>query len=577
MQPIFVAGGSVLVALAGVHALRRARMRLQLSRAKHPSLQGHARMARRVARLLPFYEYGEDAFFSCDGASADVVLRRRAGFDRVAALLAARAPHTAEMTAVLQGAMPDVQLVNAYRVPFQFRNHVNRHLRVGLVAEASSGPRVRDADGNWAFDLAGSYGVNVFGYDFYRACMDEGFRRARDLGPVLGVYHPVVVENVQRLKAISGQDAVSFHMSGTEAVMQAVRLARYHTRRSHLVRFSGAYHGWWDGVQPGIGAQRKTGDVYTLRDMDAKSLCVLRTRRDIACVLVSPFQALHPNSGAPGDATLVASDRRCGFDSERYRQWLRELRAVCSDRGIVLIFDEVFSGFRLAYGGAQEYFGVRADLVTYGKTLGGGLPVGVVCGRQDLMKRYRDDRPSDICFARGTFNSHPYVMACMNVFLQRIQDPAIRDGYPAMRDTWEERARRLNAALAAAALPVRVAPLVSIWSVLYTVPGRYNWMFQFYLRAEGLMLSWTGTGRLIFSHDYSDEDFQAVMERFVAAARRMQADGWWWQGHGLTNRAIRKRVLREVLARRLGGWRGEKPAGGSGSDAPGALASASKD
>ena len=76
----------------------------------------------------------------------------------------------------------------------------------------------------------------------------------------------------------------------------------------------------------------------------------------------------------------------------------------------MLIFDEVFVGFRLARGGAQEYFGVRADLVTYGKTLGGGLPVGVVCGRRDLMKRFRDDRPADICFARGTFNSHPYVM-----------------------------------------------------------------------------------------------------------------------------------------------------------------------
>ena len=83
----------------------------------------------------------------------------------------------------------------------------------------------------------------------------------------------------------------------------------------------------------------------------------------------------------------------------------------------MLIFDEVFVGFRLAPGGAQEYFGVRADIVTYGKTLGGGLPVGVVCGRRDLMKRFRDDRPADVCFARGTFNSHPYVMAAMREFL----------------------------------------------------------------------------------------------------------------------------------------------------------------
>ena len=112
---------------------------------------------------------------------------------------------------------------------------------------------------------------------------------------------------------------------------------------------------------------------------------MLRTRRDIACVLVNPLQALHPNAGAPADSSLVDSSRRAHFDKDAYADWLRQLRAVCTERNIVLIFDEVFVGFRLAVGGAQEYFGVRADLVTYGKTLGGGLPIGVVCGRKDLM------------------------------------------------------------------------------------------------------------------------------------------------------------------------------------------------
>ncbi|WP_143595684.1 aminotransferase class III-fold pyridoxal phosphate-dependent enzyme, partial [Tamilnaduibacter salinus] len=347
---------------------------------------------------------------------------------------------------------------------------------------------------------------------------------------------------------------VSFHMSGTEAVMQAARLARYHTRRSHLVRFCGAYHGWWDGVQPGIGTQRQVDDVYTLKDMDEDTLTVLRTRDDIACVLVSPFQALHPNGGAPGDATLAASDRHCHFDPEPYRQWLHTLREVCTERGIVLIFDEIFSGFRLAWGGAQEYFGVRADMVTYGKTLGGGLPVGVLTGRQDLMKRYREDRPTDVCFARGTFNSHPHVMGCMNVFLERIEAPDIREGYPALRRQWYEWAERLNAALAERELPVRVVNLVSIWSVLYTRPSRYNWMFQYYLRAEGLLLSWTGTGRLIFSHNFTEEDMQAVITRFVAAAEAMEHDGWWWSAPGTTNKGIKRRILREMAVRALG-WR----------------------
>jgi glutamate-1-semialdehyde 2,1-aminomutase len=132
-------------------------------------------------------------------------------------------------------------------------------------------------------------------------------------------------------------------------------------------------------------------------------------------VLVNPLQALHPNAAAPSDSALVDSSRNPHFDKSAYAEWLKALRAVCTERNIVLIFDEVFVGFRLAPGGAQEYFGVKADLVTYGKTLGGGLPIGVVCGRKDLMKRYRDDRPADICFARGTFNSHPYVMGAMNV------------------------------------------------------------------------------------------------------------------------------------------------------------------
>src|SRR5262249_28544554 len=149
-----------------------------------------------------------------------------------------------------------------------------------------------------AYDLAGSYGVNVFGYDFYKDCIDAGIERVRRLGPVLGAYHPLIQENIDRLRDISGLDEVSFHMSGTEAVMQAVRLARFHTPKSHLVRFAGAYHGWWDDVQPGPGNPKVPRDTYTLREMDERTLRVLRTRRDIACVLVNPSQALHPNAGA---------------------------------------------------------------------------------------------------------------------------------------------------------------------------------------------------------------------------------------------------------------------------------------
>ncbi|MDP2868078.1 MAG: aminotransferase class III-fold pyridoxal phosphate-dependent enzyme, partial [Methyloversatilis sp.] len=354
-----------------------------------------------------------------------------------------------------------------------------------------------------------------------------------------------------RLCAISGLDEVSFHMSGTEAVMQAVRLARYHTRRSHLVRFCGAYHGWWGDVQPGVGNPVAAEHTYTLKDMHADTLHVLRTRRDIACVLVNPLQALHPNAGAPGDSSLVDGGRRAHFDRAAYADWLRQVREVCTARGIVLIFDEVFVGFRLAPGGAQEYFGVRADMVTYGKTLGGGYPVGVVCGKAALMRRYRDDRPADICFARGTFNSHPHVMAAMNEFLLALDTPQIAALYDGLDERWNARAEKLNALLGEAGLPVRVVNLSSIWTVTYSVPSRYNWMLQYYLRAEGLALSWVGTGRLIFSLNYGDVEFDAVCERFVAAAQRMQADGWWWVPDGASNKQVKRRILREMLAERF--------------------------
>jgi glutamate-1-semialdehyde 2,1-aminomutase len=546
MLAVYLSG--IAGAIVGLRLIGR---RLQLSRAKHPSLAGHPRLSRLLSRLVPFYEYDDGTFFRSDDAPPEIAGQRRLGFDRLAGFFRDRSPKTSRAGEAIEVGLSDLQFTSAYRVPFQYSRYVKRHLPVGSFLSESSGVLVKDLDGNAAYDLTGSYGVNLFGYDFYKDCIDAGIDRVRALGPLLGSYHPLVEENVSRLKAVSGMDEVSFHMSGTEAVMQAVRLARYHTGRSHLVVFSGAYHGWWDGVQPGAGNPRPVRDVYTLKEVDDDTLRVLKSRRDIACVLVNPLQALHPNAGAPSDATLVAGDRRAHFNRAAYTRWLQELRALCTERSIVLIFDEVFVGFRIARGGAQEYFGVEADMVTYGKTVGGGLPVGVLCGCRRLMKRFRDDRPSDICFARGTFNSHPYVMAAMNEFLRRFDEPEYRHSYVGLSDRWSERANALNERLAREGLPVSVANLVSIWTICYPTPSRYHWMFQYYLRAEGLALSWIGSGRLVFSHNYTDTDFETVAERFLAAARCMQADGWWWHPPATTTASIRRQLLRELVLARL--------------------------
>jgi glutamate-1-semialdehyde 2,1-aminomutase len=540
----------------GVAALTAAgtklKTRLELSQAKHRSLAGHARLSRRVAALIPFYQYDERGFFRSDNPPEEVAGLREAGFARLAALYRERYPQSAGLAAEAAEAISDLQFTDAYRVPFQYRSMVQKHLKHGAFLQSSAGVTVTDLDGNSCYDLTGSYGVNVFGHDFYKTCMAEGVARAQALGAVLGPYHTAVASNVRRLCEISGLDEVSFHMSGTEAVMQAVRLARYHTNRRKLVRFCGAYHGWWGDVQPGVGNPLPARDTYTLTDMSEQSLRVLRKRRDIACVLVNPLQALHPNANAPSDSSLVDGGRGAQFDRAGYAAWLKQLRKVCTERGIVLIFDEIFVGFRIAPGGAQEYFGVKADMVTYGKTLGGGFPVGVLCGRHELMKRFRDDRPADICFARGTFNAHPYVMTAMQVFLERLDEPGTRALYDNLDETWDRRANSLNDRLAADNLPVRVANLSSIWTVLYIKPSRYNWMLQYYLRAEGLMLSWVGTGRLIFSLNYSEADFAAVADRFLTAARAMERDGWWWTAPHATNRTVRRGILREILAHRFG-------------------------
>ena len=539
---VYWAGLGVLATLSP--AIKR---RIELSRAKHRSLAGHSRMAKRLARWMPGYSLSEERFFDCDGVPAEVATQRKAAFFALAKTLQTRHERTLQTTQVARQYITDLQFTAAYRVPFPFSRLVREHLKVGAFLQSAQGVEVTDLDGQRFYDLTGSYGVNVFGADFYKETMARGMATAQALGPVLGAYHPCVASNAARLCQLSGMDEVSFHMSGTEAVMQAVRLARYHTRRKNLVRFAGAYHGWWEDVQPGPGNPLPPRETYTLADMSERSLQVLRSRKDIACVLVNPLQALHPNKNAPGDSTLVDSSRSAGYDRQAYTAWLRQLRQVCTERGIALIFDEVFLGFRLAKGGAQAYFGVQADLVTYGKTLGGGFPVGVVCGKSAWMKRWREERPADICFARGTFNAHPVVMAAMSAFLDQLDTPEVQTAYEGLDERWNARAQRFNRAMQADDLPVRAANMSSVWTVSYTQASRYNWMLQYYLRLHGLALSWVGTGRLIFSLNYSEQDFDAVLDRFVQAAKQMRADGWWWHSPELSNKAIRRSILRETF------------------------------
>ena len=263
-------------------------------------------------------------------------------------------------------------------------------------------------------------------------------------------------------------------MSGTEAVMAAVRLARFNTRRKLIVSFSGAYHGWWDGVQPGLGSERTITDCLTLKDLHPASIDLIRRRaKEIAGVLINPVQSFHPNLPPPSDTVLLTSGVRKTQDStSHYAQWLRKLREVCTECGIPLIFDEVFSGFRLAPGGAQEYFGVPADMVVYGKTVAGGMPIGLVCGKKELMRRFDPEHPMRIAYVIGTFSAHPLVMGAMNEFLRWLGEPATAKLYQEANSRCEEWVRSTNQKLVESSVPLRVMNLATVWTVLFKEPAR---------------------------------------------------------------------------------------------------------
>ena len=506
---------------------------------------------RRLARWVRPHSYSDEAFFRADGAPESWAARRRLGLERLSAFLGAQYPRSRAWAAEVGPGFSDLRFTDANRVPFPFARVMRERFELCSVVTASDGPRLQDLDGHSTLDVGGSYGVNVAGFGRYKEWMARGLERVRDLGPVLGPLHPVTAENIARLRQISGLDEVSFHMSGTEAVMAAVRLARFNTARKLIVCFSGAYHGWWDGVQPGLGSERPLDDCLTLKDLHPASLDVIRRRaREIAAVLVNPVQSFHPNAPPPSDAVLLTSDvRRTEEGPARYAEWLRRLRTVCGEADVPLIFDEVYTGFRLAPGGAQEYFGVSADAVVYGKTVAGGMPIGVVCGKKGLMRRFDPERPMRIAYVIGTFSGHPVVMGAMNEFLRWVGEPSTATKYAEMNERCAGWVLSTNRRLAADGLPLRLVHLGTVWTVLFTEPGRYNWLLQYYLRAEGVTLSWVGTGRCLSNMDFTEKDYDDLQTKLLRAAHAMKTDGWWPTAaeHPGRERNMRTKLLREVL------------------------------
>jgi len=453
-------------------------------------------MIKKLLKKIPATD-----FFSVDNAPQEIVEKRKYFIQSIS------------QPFELLSDIPDVEFSNYHRVPFPFADFIAEKVPPNNVLNNNT-------------DTFHSYGVNIFGdekiyHNFIQQALDDG----KDFTLQLGKYHPVVKDNVDRLKSISGLEQVTFHMSGTEAVQAAIRVARFNTEKKTVIRYGKGYHGWID-IDHCVDIKHAGEAYHTV---------------DAACVIVNPLTALYRKGVSKSDALLFASAAGNKFDKKLFTRELAYLRQYCDKHKIPLIIDDVFLGFRLAYGGSQEYFGVQADIVTYGKTLGGGLPVGVVCGNACWLKKFDEKHPLRFLASRGTFANHPLVMLSMNNFLKYL-DPALYDNSSMI---WDTRINQLNNLVQD--FPIYFDNLQSIVTTHYTADSRYNWMLQFYLQQEQLVLGPYGTGRFIFPITLNDQEWVRIERKIISAIQKMYNDGWWYVEPDINKKIIFWRMAKENI------------------------------
>lgn len=310
--------------------------------------------------------------------------------------------------------MADPRVVNGFRP-------ATKEITYQIVIERSKGSRLWDIDGNEYVDTLNGFGMNLFGWtpDF----INEAVKKQLDLGYEIGPQHPLAADVTRLLCELTGFDRAGLCNTGSEAVMAALRIARTVTGRSTVVLFTGSYHGTFDEVlvragrnakgmsaAPGV-LQGMFGDVRVLDYGTPEALEFIRANADdLAAVLVEPVQSRRPDF--------------------QPREFLREVRAITEKSETCLIFDEVITGFRCDLGGAQALFGIRADLATYGKVLGGGMPVGVIAGKRTYMDaldggpwQYGDDSVPTVgvTYFAGTFVRHPLALAASKAALEHLK------------------------------------------------------------------------------------------------------------------------------------------------------------
>lgn len=387
-----------------------------------------------------------------------------------------------------------------------------------LFIQSASGCTITDVDGNTFIDYVGSWGPMIVGHCHPQVV--EAVRQAAGSGASFGAptEREITLANMV-IDAVPSIEMVRMVSSGTEATMSAIRLARGYTGRDNIIKFSGCYHGHADSLLVRAGSGAATFGIpdspgvpadfakHTLtaefNSLDSVRQLVADNPESIACIIVEPVAG---NMG-----TVPPRD---GF--------LEGLRQICSNEGIVLIFDEVMTGFRVAYGGAQERYGVTPDMTTLGKIIGGGLPVGAFGGRREIMEMLS---PSGSVYQAGTLSGNPLAMSAGIATLSLLKQPGF---YESLEEKSRHLAEGITDAARLAGYPIQTTRVGSMFCAFFSGQEVYDWAgasgcdtaaFAAYFKAmlnEGIYLAPSQFETAFVSAAHTDADIEATTR---AAAR----------------------------------------------------------
>ncbi|MEO6053889.1 MAG: aminotransferase class III-fold pyridoxal phosphate-dependent enzyme, partial [Chthoniobacterales bacterium] len=395
-----------------------------------------------------------------------------------------------------------------------------------IVSSRSKGATIWDIDENAYVDLTMGFGTYFFGHspDWLIEAVEKQLKLGIEIGPQSASAGGIARDICE----FTGMDRATFCNTGSEAVMAAIRLARTVTGRNRIVYFTGDYHGMFDEVlvrgswvngeyraqpiAPGIPASM-VENMLVLDYAAPESLEILRAHAgELAAVLVEPVQSRHP--------------------SLQPKAFLHEIRALTARSGTALIFDEVVTGFRCHPGGAQKFFGVEADMATYGKVIGGGIPIGVLTGKSKFMDaldggswNYGDDSFPEVgmTFFAGTFVRHPMAMAAARAVLDYLKEQG-----PGLQLRMTERTdllcRTLNSYFEAVCAPIRLSNFSAVMVIEHAPDLKYASLLWYYLREKGIHVWENRPIYLTLAH--SDEDFDKVIAAFQDSVREMQEAGF---------------------------------------------------